>query len=165
MGPSRCHCLRNSHDATYSARWSPGRRTRSSAARPGTGKRAVLTRTARLTWLVIGLLSLAVGALGVALPLLPTTPFILVAAFAFARSSNRLHNWLINHDVFGALISNWQRYGAISRRAKAASVMSMAALLAISLALAAPKAVMLAQLVVLGAAALFILSRPAPPAE
>ncbi len=125
----------------------------------------MLTRTARLTWLVIGLLSLAVGALGVALPLLPTTPFILVAAFAFARSSNRLHNWLINHDVFGALISNWQRYGAISRRAKAASVMSMAALLAISLALAAPKAVMLAQLVVLGAAALFILSRPAPPAE
>ena len=125
----------------------------------------MLTRAARLTWLVIGLVSLALGALGVALPLLPTTPFILVAAFAFARSSNRLHDWLANHDLFGTLINNWQRHGAISRRAKVASVVSMAAVLAISLAIAAPAVVIAVQLFVLGVAALFILSRPAPPGE
>jgi uncharacterized membrane protein YbaN (DUF454 family) len=55
----------------------------------------MLTRAARLTWLVVGLVALALGAIGIAVPLLPTTPLILLAAFAFARSSNRLHEWLI----------------------------------------------------------------------
>jgi uncharacterized membrane protein YbaN (DUF454 family) len=125
----------------------------------------MLTRAARLTWLVVGLVALALGAIGIAVPLLPTTPLILLAAFAFARSSNRLHEWLITHDVFGTLIDNWQRHGAISRRAKIASVVSMIALLVISLAMAAPTVVIVVQLVVLGAVALFILTRPLPPEE
>ncbi len=124
----------------------------------------MLTRAARLTWLVVGCLALALGALGIALPLLPTTPFILVAAFAFAQSSEKLHQWLLDHNVFGPLIDNWRRHGAISRRAKIASVVSMIAVLVISLAMALPAAVIIAQLVVLGAAAVFILSRPEPPA-
>jgi uncharacterized membrane protein YbaN (DUF454 family) len=123
----------------------------------------MLSRAARITWLVVGLLALALGAIGIALPLLPTTPFVLVAAFAFAQSSEKLHQWLLDHNVFGPLIDNWQRHGAISRRAKVLSVVSMAALLLISLAMAAPPAVIIAQLVVLGAAALFILTRPEPP--
>jgi uncharacterized membrane protein YbaN (DUF454 family) len=123
----------------------------------------MLSRTAQITWLVIGLLALALGAIGIAVPLLPTTPLILLAAFAFARSSNRLHEWLITHDVFGTLIDNWQRHGAISRRAKVLSLVSMAAVLGISLAMAAPPVVIIVQLVVLGAVAAFILTRPAPP--
>lgn len=123
----------------------------------------MLTRAARIGWLVVGLFALALGALGVALPLLPTTPFILVAAFAFAQSSERLHQWLLDHNVFGPLIENWRRYGAISRRAKVVSVASMAAVLLVSLAIAAPAAVIVVQLVVLGGAALFILTRPEPP--
>jgi len=123
----------------------------------------MLSRAARLTWLVVGLVALALGAIGVALPLLPTTPFILLAAFAFAQSSEKLHRWLLAHNVFGPLIDNWQRHGAISRRAKVISVVTMAALPLISLALAAPAALIVAQLVVLGAAGLFVLTRPAPP--
>jgi len=123
----------------------------------------MLTRAARVTWLIVGFLSLALGAIGIALPLLPTTPFILIAAFAFAQSSEKLHQWLLEHNVFGPLIDNWQRHGAISKRAKVASVVSMAAVLAISLAMAAPTVVIVVQLVVLGAVALFILSRPLPP--
>ncbi len=123
----------------------------------------MLTRAARLTWLVVGLLALALGALGIALPLLPTTPFLLVAAFAFAQSSETLHRWLLEHNVFGPLIDNWQRHGAISRRAKVLSVVSMAAVLAISVAMAAPPVVIVVQLVVLGASALFVLTRPEPP--
>jgi uncharacterized membrane protein YbaN (DUF454 family) len=123
----------------------------------------MLTRAARLAWLLIGVLSLSLGAIGIALPLLPTTPFILVAALAFARSSNRLHDWLITHNIFGPLIDNWQRYGAISPRAKVVSVTSMGLLIVISLALAAPVSLIVLQLVVLGIAALFILSRPSPP--
>jgi uncharacterized membrane protein YbaN (DUF454 family) len=125
----------------------------------------MLTRAARLTWLVVGLVALALGAIGIAVPLLPTTPLILLAAFAFARSSNRLHEWLITHDVFGTLIDNWQRHGAISRRAKIASVVSMIALLVISLAMAAPTVVIVVQLFALGAVALFILTRPLPPED
>ena len=123
----------------------------------------MLTRAARLAWLCVGFVALSLGAIGIALPLLPTTPFILVAAIAFARSSKRLHDWLVNHDIFGTLINNWQRYGAINRRAKVISVVSMGALIAISLALAAPVSVIVLQIVVLGIAATFILTRPAPP--
>lgn len=124
----------------------------------------MLTRGARLAWLLVGFVALALGAIGIALPLLPTTPFVLVAAVAFARSSERLHGWLVNHDVFGSLIDNWHRYGAISKRAKVISVVSMAAVLVVSVVMAVPAVVIVVQLVVLGAAALFILTRPEPPA-
>ncbi len=125
----------------------------------------MLTRAARITWLVVGLLALALGAIGIALPLLPTTPFILLAAFAFAQSSEKLHRWLLEHNVFGPLIDNWQQYGAISRRTKVISVVTMAALPVISVVAAAPAVVVWVQVVVLGAAAGFILSRPLPPAD
>jgi len=123
----------------------------------------MLTRAARFTWLIVGFVALALGALGIVLPLVPTTPFVLVAAFAFAQSSEKLHQWLLDHNVFGPLIDNWRRHGAISRRAKVISVVSMVAVLAISVAMALPMVVIVTQLVVLGAAALFILTRPLPP--
>jgi len=125
----------------------------------------MLSRAARIGWLLIGLVALALGAIGIALPLLPTTPFVLLAAFAFAQSSAKLHQWLLDHNVFGPLIDNWHRYGAISRRAKVVSVVSMIAVLGVSLAMAAPAVVIWLQVLVLGAAALFILTRPLPPEE
>ena len=125
----------------------------------------MLTHAARLTWLVIGFLALALGVLGIFLPLLPTTPLVLLAAFAFARSSERLHQWLLDHNVFGSLIADWRRHGAISRSAKVASVVAMVVVLAVSLALAVPAVVIGVQVVVLGGAAFFILSRPLPPGE
>jgi uncharacterized membrane protein YbaN (DUF454 family) len=125
----------------------------------------MLTRAARLTWLVVGLAALALGAIGIALPLLPTTPFILVAAFAFAQSSEKLHRWLLEHDVFGPLIDNWQQHGAISRRTKVVSVGTMAALPVISVVAGAPAVVVWVQVVVMGASAGFIVSRPEPPVD
>lgn len=119
--------------------------------------------TARATWLVIGCLALSLGAIGVVLPLLPTTPFVLVAAFAFAKSSKRLHDWLLSHRIFGQLIDDWQRYGAISRSAKIAGVLSILAVLLVSIVLSVPTHAIVIQLVVLSASALFILTRPAPP--
>jgi uncharacterized membrane protein YbaN (DUF454 family) len=118
---------------------------------------------ARLAWLATGIVALAIGAIGVVLPLLPTTPFILVAAFAFAQSSQRLHTWLLNHNIFGGLIANWRRYGAISRTAKITGVLSMAAVLAISLLLDVPVSLLVLQALVLSACAYFIVSRPLPP--
>ncbi len=117
----------------------------------------------RVTWFVIGILALALGAIGVLLPLLPTTPFLLLAAFAFAESNERLHNWLVDHNVFGELIANWRRYGAISRTAKIASVLSMGAVLVVSLFLKVPMPIVIVQALVLSACALFVMSRPIPP--
>lgn len=57
--------------------------------------------------IVVGALSLALGAIGIFLPILPTTPFLLLAAFCFARSSRRLHDYLINHRVFGVYLGNY----------------------------------------------------------
>ena len=123
----------------------------------------MVDRAKRIAFIIIGISALALGGLGVVLPILPTTPFILVAAFAFANSSDRLHQWLLDHDVFGPLIANWRRYGAIGRKTKLAATLSMIALVAISLLLKAPDHVVVIQAVVLCAVAAFILSRPAPP--
>lgn len=117
----------------------------------------------RAAWFALGLLALGLGAVGLVLPLLPTTPFVLLAAFAFSRSSERWHAWLINHRIFGPLIENWQQHGAISTRAKAAAAVSMGLVFALSLALKASPTVLLVQAIVLSAAALFVLSRPTPP--
>lgn len=117
----------------------------------------------RAVWFAIGVIALGLAALGVALPLLPTTPFLLLAAFAFARSSDRLHDWLVNHRVFGPLIQDWRQHRAIDRRVKIVSVISMAAIFALSFVLNASTTVLVVQAVVLTLAACFILSRPSPP--
>lgn len=117
----------------------------------------------RLLWLSLGLLCLTLGTIGLFLPLLPTTSFMLVAAFSFARSSPRLHNWLLAHGVFGPLIINWQAHGAISLRAKIFSLISMALILIISAALRVPLWVIALQFFILALVSLFLWTRPIPP--
>lgn len=72
----------------------------------------------RLLWLSAGLLSFITGLIGIFLPLLPTTPFILLAAFCLARGSSRCERWLLNHRLFGPMVHNWRAYHAIPLRAK-----------------------------------------------
>ena len=69
-----------------------------------------------------GLVSLALGIIGIFLPLLPTTPFLLLAAICFANSSERFYNWLMNHRHFGEYIRNWRLHGTIPRRAKITAI-------------------------------------------
>jgi uncharacterized protein len=82
---------------------------------------------ARWAMLALGWAALALAALGAVLPLLPTTPFVLVAAWAFGRSNERLRRWLYDSRWFGPLLRNWEQYGAIPRWAKALAVGAMAA--------------------------------------
>jgi len=116
----------------------------------------------RFIWLLVGLTALAIGAVGVVMPLLPTTPFLLVAAFAFARSSERMNNWLREHQVFGPLINNWHRDGSIDQNAKRMAIIVITATPMVSWLLDAPFWVIACQIVVLAAAAVFILTRPSP---
>ena len=80
----------------------------------------------RQTYMIIGCLMVAIGAIGVVLPLLPTTPFLLVAAGCFARSSPRLEAWLLSHRRFGPLLTAWRQRGAIPRSGKLLSTGGMA---------------------------------------
>lgn len=66
-----------------------------------------------------GLVSLALGIIGVFLPVLPTTPFLLLASFCFARSSKRLHSWLLSHRLLGSYITNYLTHKAIPASSKA----------------------------------------------
>ena len=122
-----------------------------------------MTPVKRIGLVTVGLASLALGAVGIFVPLLPTTPLVLVAAFCFANSSERLHQWLLDHNVFGPLIDNWRRYGAISRNAKIMSIVSMIAILVISWLLDVEAWIIAVQAVVLGCSATFILTRPTTP--
>jgi len=72
----------------------------------------------RLIYFAGGVLAMVLALLGVVLPLLPTTPFVLVAAWCFARSSRRFHQMLINHRLFGPLIQEWEAHGVIPLRIK-----------------------------------------------
>ncbi|MDJ0943245.1 MAG: YbaN family protein [Kiloniellales bacterium] len=119
----------------------------------------------RALWLLFGLTSLGLGIVGIFVPLLPTTPLVILAAFCFARSSQRLHGWLTQHPRFGPPIEAWRRHGAISRAGKQLSVLAMLVVLLLSLALSVPWEVLGIQAVVLAAVAVFILSRPLPPEE
>ncbi len=120
--------------------------------------------TRRFLWLLLGLGATGCGIAGAMLPLVPTTPFLLLAAFAFAKSSPRLHAWLTNHPQFGPLIANWQEHRAIGRGAKRAALFFMALALAASWLLAVPAWVLVVQAVALACVATFILSRPDGPA-
>ena len=120
------------------------------------------TRT-RFFWLTAGLTAVAIGAVGVVLPLLPTTPFLLIAAFAFARSSARLNSWLREHRSFGPLIDNWHRDGSIDRKVKRTAIIVIFVTPVITWLFAAPLWIIACQIVVLSASAVFILTRPLPP--
>ncbi|MBU0468619.1 MAG: YbaN family protein [Candidatus Omnitrophica bacterium] len=70
----------------------------------------------------VGVLSVALGTAGIFLPLLPTTPFLLLAAACFLRSSKRLHSWLMTHKWFGPYIYNYCKYRAIPKKTKIISI-------------------------------------------
>ncbi|WP_352890224.1 YbaN family protein [Sinimarinibacterium thermocellulolyticum] len=79
-------------------------------------------------WLLIGAgwLALILGAIGLLLPVVPTTPFILLSAACFARSSERFHAMLLRNRVFGPLIVEWEQYRSIPRRTKRWAILLMA---------------------------------------
>lgn len=119
----------------------------------------------RVLWTGLGWGAVGLGSIGAVLPLLPTVPFLLLAAFCFARGSDRFHSWLMNHPKFGPPIHDWQQHGAIRPRAKIAGVIAILASLLIPLIAGAEDWVLMIQIPVLACVLIFILSRPSGPAQ
>ena len=114
----------------------------------------------RFLWAILGLICVGLGLLGVILPLLPTVPFMLLAAFFFARSSERLHNWLLSHRNFGPAIVDWRERGAISQRVKRLSTAAIMAMFSLSLLMGLRPLILVIQALVLSCVVLFIWTRP-----
>lgn len=114
----------------------------------------------RAIWFSVGAIALALGALGAVLPVLPTTPFVILAAFAFGKSSPQVQALLENSQLFGPMIADWREHGAIATRYKVVAVTMMAGVFGVSLLLSVPVWVLVVQAVCLTGAAIFILSRP-----
>jgi uncharacterized membrane protein YbaN (DUF454 family) len=115
----------------------------------------------RIAWLSVAGASLVLGALGVVLPLLPTTPFVLVAAYAAAKGSPRLHAWILGHRAFGPVVRDWQASGAVAPRTKRVAVATMTLSAAI-VALVAPLVVAAGAGLVMAIVATWLWRRPEP---
>ncbi|MDN3637767.1 YbaN family protein [Simiduia curdlanivorans] len=83
------------------------------------------TSAGQTLYLVLGFSCVGLAALGAALPLLPTTPFVLLAAGCFARSSKRWHDWLAGTRLFGPLLKKWQRNRCIDKHVKRIAIGSI----------------------------------------
>jgi len=120
-------------------------------------------RAARLGWLAVGLVLVGIGFVGIFVPLLPTTDFLILALPCFARSSPRLEAWLLDHPRFGPGLRAWRTERAVPRHAKIAACAGMALGYALFWIHLRPGwAVSLAVALAMLACAAWVVSRPAP---
>lgn len=118
--------------------------------------------TARLLWLLLAIVALGLGIVGIVVPGLPTTPFVILAAWAASRSSARLDAWLRRHRFFGPIVSTWEEGGRIPRRAKWASSIAMAVCAGVLFLVTRPLWAATAGTVVMCVVAVWIWRRPEP---
>jgi uncharacterized membrane protein YbaN (DUF454 family) len=114
----------------------------------------------KIIWFTCGCITVGLAFLGVFLPLLPTVPFLLLAAFCFARSSQRAHDWLLEHPKLGQPILDWQKSGSIRLPAKRMATVCVLAAFAVSVFLGLRWKILLVQAITLSCVMLFIWTRP-----
>ena len=115
----------------------------------------------RTTYIAVGWVFVILGGIGIFLPLLPTTPFMIAAAACFSRSSPRLHAWLLSRPVVGPVVKDWERHGVIAVRVKLVATATMLAGILISLLLLRPSLeINLILLLTISLILLYIWSRP-----
>ncbi|MCA1453619.1 YbaN family protein [Bradyrhizobium sp. BRP22] len=115
----------------------------------------------RRVYLVLGFIFIALGFVGAFLPVLPTTPFLILATTCFARSSPRLENWLLSHPRFGPALRAWREHGAIPVRAKLLSLVGIGAGFLLFWIATAPGPVLMASVGALMLAGLiYVFTRP-----
>lgn len=123
------------------------------------GPRAVRAGAARWLWLCLGVLFVALAVLGAFLPLLPTTPFVLLASACFARSSPRLQAWLRRSRLFGPLLTDWERHRGVRSHVKVVAVSSIVLAVSASLLFGGLSAALRIVLLALGALGIAVVLR------
>lgn len=116
-------------------------------------------------FIVIGWLCVISGMVGVVLPGWPTTPFIILATYFFARSSPRFYNWVMNHRVFGPLIRDWRDGKGMTARTKAVAVVTIVVTISISITVIGTTWVRVLLAVIMLTLCTYLLRLPTKPAE
>ncbi len=120
----------------------------------------------RALYFILGCLFFSLGFIGVFLPILPTTPFMLLALWGFSRSSLRFHHWLYHHKIFGPPLQQWQLYKVIPPTAKFfATFFITMSLIYMIFFLVLPTWVYLIITVTMASGLWFILTKPSHPPE
>ncbi|MFH5880925.1 MAG: YbaN family protein [Candidatus Izemoplasmataceae bacterium] len=91
-----------------------------------------MSKSKRILFIFLGSLFLTLGTIGIILPLLPTTPFLLLTGYFYAKSSDRLYQWLIHHKVFGIYIYSYITYKAIDIKTKIGAIILLWTTLSLS---------------------------------
>lgn len=121
-------------------------------------------KTRKIILMFIGWLFVIIGAIGVVVPVLPTTPFLLISLWAFSQSSEKFHSWLYHHRFFGPPLRQWEQHGIIPVRAKTIALIMMATSATLVIYFTnTPWYGITAMLALMAVGALFILSRPSKP--
>ncbi|MBL7666078.1 MAG: YbaN family protein [Bacteriovoracaceae bacterium] len=114
--------------------------------------------------ITLGLLSLVVGIIGIAIPVLPTAPFVILAAFLFSKSSPELYQWILRTKYLGALVKDWNENGVIRPRAKIlCTILIMISVVSSFISIDLELWQQVTILLVVGAVLSFVLTRPSHP--
>lgn len=116
-------------------------------------------------YLMVGWGAMALALAGAVLPVLPTTPFLLVAAWAFAKASPALDRWLHTHPRFGPFLTDWRNHRAIPRRGKVAAVIGMTISWLVVLLVSGNPVAVAASGLSMACVAVYVVTRPAPPSQ
>ena len=87
----------------------------------------------KMLYIILGLIMLVIGGIGVVVPGLPTTIFLIMAAYFFTHSSDRLHNWLMRNKTFGPIITNYTKYHGITHKDRKRAIITIWLIILISI--------------------------------
>jgi hypothetical protein len=107
-----------------------------------------------------GGISLALGFLGMLLPVLPTTPFLILSAYFFSKGSKSAHSWILSRPYFGKIIKDWENYGVIRKKAKIQAVLAILVFFTFSIIFTELAFVKISLCLIGPAIIYFIISRP-----
>ena len=113
----------------------------------------------RIVLTIVGILALALGIIGIFLPLLPTVPFVLLAAACFSRASTRMHRWLLQLPFAGKVIDDYEKGRGVSRRTKLTALLMLWTGMTISAIALAPPPTVLALLAMVAVGTTVIIVR------
>lgn len=121
----------------------------------------VLDKLRNSILLVLAWLSLLAGVVGIFLPILPTTPFVLLSAYLFSKSSKKCHRWLVEHEKLGPLITDWEKDGVIRTKSKVLAISLITVMFTISIFILETSLIIKSSLALIGLlVSVFIATRP-----